>query len=168
LAHFLVTAANASQEISFCLKFSLSCVKKLFEMARGNKARSQEESEKMKKKEAQTKALDGTANSKKKDSVTSLDATRAAVAKSSKFSSANKFSISEQVIPSNKTKLSEHSKEIQAKRRAQKQSRSIVESDDESVEVMESFDDEKDSKPAASTAFDVAVDYGDDKFFQNY
>jgi len=32
-------------------------------MARGNKARSQEESEKMKKKEAQTKALDGTANS---------------------------------------------------------------------------------------------------------
>jgi len=65
-------------------------------------------------------------------------------------------------------KLSEHSKEIQAKCRAQKRSCSIVESDDESVEVMESFEHEKDSKPAASTAFDVAVDYGDDNLFQNY
>ncbi len=41
-----------------------------------------------------------------------------------------------------------------------------MESDDESAEVMESFEDEKDSKPAASTAFDVAVDYGNDKFFR--
>ncbi len=104
----------------------------------------------------------------KKIPVTSLDATRAAVAESSKLSTGNKISISEQVIPSNKMKLSEHSKEVQAKHHAQKQSHSIVESDDESVEVMESFEDEKDSKPATSTAFDVAVDYGDDNFFQNY
>ena len=39
--------------------------------------------------------------------------------------------------------------------------------DDESVEVMESFEDDTDSKPAARTAFDVAVDYGDDNFFLN-
>jgi len=31
---------------------------------------------------------------------------------------------------------------------------------------MESIQDEEDSKPAASTAFDVAVDYGDDNFFR--
>jgi len=135
-------------------------------MARG-KACSREESEKMRKKEAQRKALvEATANANKKDSVTSLDATRVAVAQSSKCSAENNISISEQVVPSNKMKVSEHSKAVQAKRHAQKQSHSIVKSDDESVEVMESFEDEKDSKPAASTAFDVAVDYGDDKFFR--
>jgi len=80
-----------------------------------------------------------------KKTVTSLDVTRVAVAQSSKCSET-----------------------VQAKRRAQKRSHSIVESDDESVEVMESFEDEKDSEPTASTAFDVAVDYGDDYFFQNY
>ena len=30
---------------------------------------------------------------------------------------------------------------------------------------MESIEDEEDSKPTANTAFDVAVDYGDDNFF---
>ncbi len=87
-------------------------------MARGNKPHSREESEKMKKKEAQTNALEATAH--EKNSVTSLGATRAAVAQSSQFSSGNKISISEQFIPSHKTKLSEHSKEVQAKRHAQK------------------------------------------------
>ena len=113
-------------------------------MARA-KARTREESEQMKKKEAQRKALlEATASANKK-TVTSLDVTRVAVAQSSKCSEA-----------------------VQAKRRAQKRSRSIVESDDESVEVMESFEDEKDSKPAATTAVDVAVDYGDDNFFLKY
>jgi len=114
-------------------------------MARA-KARTREDLEKMRKKEAQRKALlEATASANKKDSVTSLDATRVAVAQSSKCSEA-----------------------VQAKRCAQKRSRSIVESDDESVEVMESFEDEKDSKPTTTTAFDVAVDYGDDNFFLNY
>jgi len=33
---------------------------------------------------------------------------------------------------------------------------------------MESFEDEKDSKPATTTAVDFAVDYGDDNFFLKY
>jgi len=143
-------------------------VKKLFEMARG-KARSRQELEEMRKKEAEKKtSMDATATANKKGSATSaLDATRVSAAQSSKSSTENDILISKQVQPSNQRKLSEHSKVVQAKRRAQKRSRSIVESDDESVELMESFEDDTDSKPAARTAFDVAVDYGDDNFFLN-
>jgi len=83
-----------------------------------------------------------------------LEATRVAVAQSSKCSAESNLSISEEVELSNQRKGTEHSKAVQAKRHAQKQSRSIIKSDDESVE---------DSKPAATTAFDVTVNYGDDK-----
>ena len=122
----------------------------------------------MRKKEAQRKALvEATATANKNDSVMSLDATRVAVSQSSKCSAENNISISQQVVPSNETKVSEHSKSVQAKQRAQKRSLSIVKSDDESVEVMKSIENEEDSKPTTSTAFDIAVDYGDDNFFQN-
>ncbi len=133
-------------------------------MTRG-KARSREELEQMRKKEAQKKSLvEATANANKKDSATSLDATRVAVAQSSKDSAENNILISKQVQPLTQTKVSEHSKAVQANQRAQKCSRSIVESYDESVEVMESFEDDTDSKPTAKKAFDVDVDYGDEFF----
>jgi len=92
-------------------------------MAR-EKARTREESEKMRKKEAQrTALLEATASANKKN-VTSLDVTRVAVAQSSKYSAENNISTSKQVQPSNQRKLSEHSKVVQSKRRAQKRSRS--------------------------------------------
>jgi len=83
-----------------------------------------------------------------------LEATRVAIAQSSKCYAESNLTNSEGIELSNQRKDTEHSRAIQAKCHAQKQSRSIVKSDDESVE---------DSKPAATTAFDVTVNYGDDK-----
>jgi len=124
-------------------------------MARG-KPCSCEEMEQMKKKAAQNKSdVEATANASKKDSsVMTLEVTRVAVAQSLKCSAESNLSISEEVELSNQRKGTEHSKAVQAKWHAQKRSHSIIKSDDESVE---------DSKPAATTAFDVTVDYGDDK-----
>jgi len=99
--------------------------------------------------------VEATANASKKDSsVMTLEVTRVAVAQSLKCSAESNLSNSEGVELSNQRKDSEHSKAVQAKRRAQKQSCSIVKSNDESVE---------DSKPAAVTTFDVAVNFHDDK-----
>jgi len=64
---------------------------------------------------------------------------------------------------------------VQAKQQAQQQSCSILDTDDESVEIMESSEDVEDSKPAAATAVkvskpvstiavDISVDYGDNFF----
>jgi len=113
--------------------------------------------------------VEATANAKKKDSsgMTS-EATRVAVAKLSKCSAESSSMNSDEVESSTLTKFDEHSKAVQAKQCAQKQSHSIVKSDDESIEVMESIVDKEDSKPATSTAIDNAVNYGGVNFFQNW
>ncbi len=92
----------------------------------------------------------------------SLDTTTVAVAQSSNLTDSNTVSIQEDEL-SSWSKATGHSKAVPAKWHAQKQSHSIVESDEDSVEIMTSIEDEE--KPAAIQAYDVGVDYGDDNFF---